>query len=672
MTSKRPVTAEDLYRYTWIVDPAICPSASKAAYVCRTIDEAQNDYRSHIRVVSLKDGLDVPFTHGEKDVTPAWSPDGSLLAFLRVNDKGRQLWAIPAAGGEAAQLTNAKRGIASFAWSPNGQYIAFTTRVNPDEGTDALSMEEDRKSKHAKPMLITRTCPKEEGSGLSDGLNAHLFVLELASGKVNRLTEGFFDINQPFWSPDSRKIGFIAKITRDGSVDADLQTFADVFTVGLSGGPLVRITDSTLAISQASFSPDGKSIAFIGNDRQFGSATQNNLYRVSAEGGDPVRINGETDIQIGNFALSDMKAAAPPRSPWYSPDGRSLYVLGSFRGDVHVYRFTTDGEAEAVTRGERDVFQFVVSADGTKLLTASSNPLLPCDLYLIDLQTREEQRITRSNDELLEQLSLCIPESIRFETSDGGQVHGWIMKPEGSAHGNKVPLILQIHGGPHAMYANTYSHDFQMMASSGYMVLYTNPRGSFGYGQPFAQACRGDFGGGDYRDVMEAVDYVTKIRDDVDESRLGVTGGSYGGFLTNWIVGHSDRFRAAVTERSISNWLSFYGMSDIGISYTEGVIQGNPWDDPEKLWAHSPLAYVKNIQTPLLILHGEQDLRCPIEQADQLYVALRRLGKRTQLVRFPDSNHTFLKNGKPSLRLARLERIAGWFHDHLYEGDAGK
>ena len=262
------------------------------------------------------------------------------------------------------------------------------------------------------------------------------------------------------------------------------------------------------------------------------------------------------------------------------------------------------------------------------------------------------------------QRELSSPEAIEFEGADGWKVNGWIMKPIGYEEGKKYPLILEIHGGPHAMYGNTYFNEFQILAAEGFAVLYVNPRGSHGYGQKFVNAVRGDYGGNDYQDLMCAVDYALDNFDYIDSERLGVTGGSYGGFMTNWIVGHTNRFKAAVTQRSISNWISFYGVSDIGYYFTDWQILAD-LNEIEKLWDHSPLKYVDHVETPLLILHGENDFRCPIEQAEQLFIALKHRKKETKFVRFPESNHELSRSGKPALRINRLEYIRDWFLKYL-------
>ncbi|MCU6793614.1 S9 family peptidase [Paenibacillus sp. WQ 127069] len=654
---KRKVLTEDLYGYQWISDPSVCPVTGSIAYVHTMIDKEKNNYRKHIHFITLDGSQGGQFTNGDKDEFPAWSPNGSELAFLRTTDKSRQLWIIPVYGGQAKQLTFVEHGIGSFNWSPDGNFIAFTTRVVEDQEHKAFVGQKERYQTHEQAQVFTLTNTKREGMGLWDGLHSHIFILDLKSLQIRQVTTGELDAVKPFWSPDGRQLSFLT--------DPDVNTFNDIFSLNPNGGNLIKWTDSTLSISQARYSPDGKRIICIGSDRLYGSATQNDLYFVSVEGGTLSRLTEMQDVQLGNLALSDMLAASASPSPLFSADGSFLYVLGSLHGNVQVYRVSMDGTYEETTRGDRNVYQYAITSDGRYLVAASSDPSNPGDLYRIDTHTNEELRLTKSNDELLQQLDISLPEPFWLGTSDGWNVQGWIMKPIGMEEGKKYPMILQIHGGPHALYANSYSHEFQTLTSQGCVVLYMNPRGSFGYGQTFAKACRGDFGGGDYQDLMDAVDHVLGTCDFVDETRLGVMGGSYGGFMTNWIVGHTNRFRAAVTDRSISNWLSFYGTSDIGISYTEGEIEGNPWDDVEKLWKHSPLAYVKHIETPLLILHGENDLRCPIEQAEQFYVALKRLDKRTQLVRFPKANHAMLRSGVPSLRLERLNQINGWFNNIL-------
>ncbi|EHS55887.1 S9 family peptidase [Paenibacillus sp. Aloe-11] len=668
--NKRPIVPEDLYGYQWISDPAISPGGT-IAYVNKSIDRSKNDYQTHIRVVSIHGNEDKPLTHGNKDSAPAWSPDGSQLAFLRVANGSKQLWTIPAEGGEGQRLTGVKRGVSAFVWSPDGKYIVFTSMVSINAEREAMELEEYSKQSGERGRIVDRTTPKAEGSGWWNGLFSHLFVLELENGQVTPIISGPWNAAYPVWSTDSKRISFLSKRVEDDKLDADLLSYADVYTVDCNGSNLVKVTDSSLAISQFSYAPDGKSLTLIASDRIYGSGSQNRLYTVPVTGGASQLLFPELDMQIGNFALSDMKSFGPSPSPVYAPARLKpeMYVLGTLQGAVHVYRFAADGSIQAVTAGsDRDVYQYTLSADGRYLIFAALDVNGPGELYQMNLETGEEKRLTHHNDDYMASLEVSMPEVFWVEASDGFKVQGWIFKPSGLGPGERVPLILQIHGGPHAMYTSTYSHEMQTLLAQGYAVLMTNPRGSFGYGQDFARACRGDFGGGDYRDVLDALDFALNQFDFIDENRLGVAGGSYGGLMTNWIISHTNRFRAAVTQRCISNWLSFYGLSDIGISYTEGIVGANPWEDPELLWSKSPLAHVNHIETPLLILHGEEDLRCPVGQGDELYTALKRLGKATRLIRYPGSNHSLLKSGKPSLRVDSFEQVIAWFKSYLSKG----
>ncbi|QNR66915.1 S9 family peptidase [Paenibacillus peoriae] len=667
--NKRSIVPEDLYGYQWISDPTISPDGT-IAYVNKSIDRPKNDYQTHIRVVSLLGNDDQPLTGGHKDSAPAWSPDGLQLAFLRLANGSKQLWTVPAEGGEGQRQTEVKRGVGAFVWSPDGKYIVFTSMVSIHAEREAMGLEEYSKQSGERGRIVDRTTPKAEGSGWWNGLFSHLYVLELENGRITPITSGPWNASYPVWSTDSKQISFLSKRV-DDMKDADMLSFSDVYTIDCDGGNLVKVTDSSLAISQFSYAPDGKSLTLIASDRIYGSGSQNRLYTVPVTGGVPELLVPELDMQIGNFALSDMKSFGPSPSPVYAPARLKpeMYVLGTLQGAVHIYRFTMEGGVQAVTAGsDRDIYQYTLSADGRYLVFAALDVDRPGELYQMNLETGEEKRLTHHNDDHMASLQVSSPEKFWFEASDGFKVQGWIFKPAGLAPGDQVPLILQIHGGPHAMYTGTYSHEMQTLLAQGYAVLMTNPRGSFGYGQDFAQACRGDFGGGDYRDLLDALDFALSQFDCIDETRLGVAGGSYGGLMTNWIISHTNRFRAAVTQRCISNWLSFYGLSDIGISYTEGIVGANPWEDPDLLWSKSPLAHVNSIETPLLILHGEEDLRCPVSQGDELFTALKRLGKITRLIRYPGSNHSLLKSGKPTLRVDNFEQVVAWFNSYLSKG----
>ncbi|WP_336759947.1 S9 family peptidase [Paenibacillus sp. USHLN196] len=664
--NQRPIMPEDLRHYRWISQPVISPNG-RVAYVEQTIDQDKNEYNTQIRGISLDGDEDIALSDGTKDSSPAWSPDGTQLTFIRSEDGGKGLWTLDSDKNEPVMLISPARKILSYIWSPNGKYIAFTSKVQPEEQQNKAEVHPE-----SAPLLrgkvFERTTPKAEGSGWWDGQYSHLFVYEIESGKITQVTSGLWNISAPAWSPDSQNLSFISKQVEDEELDADLLHFTDVYSIRLGESDLFKVTDSSLAVSQFSYSPDGQQLILIASDRKYGSGSHNRLYAVPVHRGIPRPIAPQVDMQLGNAALGDMKSAAASPSPITDNKHSELgvYVLGTQNGNVDVYHIQDNGECKSVTGdGEKDVYQYTLTPDGTSLVIAALTAEHPGELYRVDITSGEMFRLTRRNDEFMAELAINVPVRVEFTSLDGWPIQGWLATPAVRSSNGKLPLILQIHGGPHAMYTGTFSHEMQTLAAQGYAVLWVNPRGSMGYGQEFARACRGDFAGGDYRDLMEAVDYALATYDFLDESRLGVAGGSYGGVMTNWIVAHTHRFKAAVTQRCISNWLSMYGTSDIGISYVEGVIGGNPAENAEFLWSRSPLAHAHHIETPLLIMHGEQDYRTPIAQAEELYTTLKRYGKKTKLIRYPGSNHSLLKSGKPSLRIDSFEQVNAWFNQYL-------
>ncbi|MBY0114862.1 S9 family peptidase [Paenibacillus xylanexedens] len=669
MNSLRGITSEDLYQITWVNDPTPSPQGGQLVYVSRKTNEARDGYCSHLRLLHLGSGKDRPFTSGEKDHSPAWSPDGSQLAFLREVDGKSQVWIIASDGGEAQQISHLKHGVSSLLWSPDGHTLLVKSSVD---------MSGDEESEHTDPIddgpkllqehVVDRIRMKSDASGLWNGRRSHLFALAPIDVEPLPVTTGHYDVGDYAWSPDGRSIAWIAQLPEDGEDHNDYTLTNHVYLAKADGSDVQQLTPEGYTFSRLAFAPDGQSIALLASDRSYGNATLVKLYTLPVSGGELVCLSTDWDVQLNHSIVGDMRSHLTTTGPVFSRDGSSILCLATIHGSVRIARFARDGSsADYMWPDEREIYQFA-ELDNGRIVAAVADTQNPGDLYVYEQPENpgvEPIQLTRSNPQLEDEIHLSTPETFWFNSSDGLRLQGWIMKPHGMVDGVKIPTILEIHGGPHMMYGFTFMHEFQILAAQGYAVIYINPRGGLGYGQQFVDACRGDYGGGDYRDLMESVDHALSQYEFIDESRLGVTGGSYGGFMTNWIVGHTDRFKAAVTQRSISNWLSFYGVSDIGYFFTEDQIGGNAWDDTEKLWKHSPLAYVGNVNTPLLILHGEQDLRCPIEQAEQLFIALKRRKQTTRLVRFPGANHELSRGGHPHLRVRRLEHIAGWFNEYL-------
>ncbi|MCH1626856.1 S9 family peptidase [Ferdinandcohnia quinoae] len=657
---RRAIIAEDLYELKSVNDPQLSPNGEKFVFVETDIQKEKHEYSTHLYVGHL-DGEINQWTFGNvKDSSPRWSPDGETIAFVSNRSEKPQIFLMSIYGGEPRQLTHCKNGARNPIWSPEGNQILFTTSLGPDE--EITDKEEKKKEdKKLEPMVVEGIRYKSDAAGFLDNKHQQLGLVNVKTGDVEQLTSGNHDYTAGTWSPDGKCITIIG----DFSEDSDYNLISDVFIFSLVSKTFQKITTSDGIFANPTWSPDGKYIALIGHKKEFMGATLSKIWLYHLQSNELLCLTDDWDVQLGDAVVGDfISGSVDPGLIWNS-DSRSFYFLISDRGSTGVYYGSIDGEMYPSLMENQHVYALSVDGKNHKAVIGISKPTHPGDLYYLDLSTGELRQLTNVNEKLLEDVHLSEAEPFTFKASDGWDIHGWVMKPYGFEVGKKYPTIIEVHGGPHAMYANTYFHEFQVLTGKGFVVVFTNPRGSHGYGQVFVDAVRGDYGGKDYLDVMAATDYAVTNFDYVDESRLGVTGGSYGGFMTNWIVGHTNRFKAAVTQRSISNWLSFYGVSDIGYYFTEWEIKGNLLNDAEKLWNHSPLKYVSNVETPLLLLHGEKDFRCPIEQAEQFYIALKHQKKKAKFVRFPGANHELSRSGNPKLRLSRLNHIKDWFVQHL-------
>lgn len=659
MMKIRGIEAEDLYRLASVTDPRLSPDGTKAAFVHTTMSKEKNDYVSNIFVLDLPTGEYEQWTYGkDRNTAPRWSPDGKKLAFVSNRTDKNQIYVMPVTGGEARPVTKLKNGATNPVWSPDSKTIAFHAVVKSGEPLEATEKEEENKKKEPEPVEVTKMKYKADTVGLYTGKYQQLALLDVETEKVELLTEEERHHTVLDWSPDGRYLVFSA----DYSEDEDFSFIQDIYLYDLETKEKRNLTNGQGLFFDGKFSPDGRYVAMIGNDFTYKNATLNGVWLYDLENQELKNISQSWDIPVGDYVAADFQQGAVSPGIIWTGDSSGIYFTASESGSVNLYFTDLAGNYRAVTKEEGHLFG--VSLTAGKAVATVSYPVEPSEVYSIDLSTGKLDKLTSFNKKALENIELSRPESFTYKSVDDWTVHGWIMKPVGFEERKKYPLILEIHGGPHTMYANTYFHEMQMLAAQGFAVLYVNPRGSHGYGQQFVDAVRGDYGGKDYEDLMAAVDYALETFDFIDETRLGVTGGSYGGFMTNWIVGHTNRFKAAVTQRSISNWISFYGVSDIGYYFNEWqhLLDKN---DFEGLWKISPLRYVDQIETPLLILHSEEDLRCPIEQAEQLYIALKHRRKTTKLIRFPKSNHELSRSGIPNLRMRRLHYIKDWFIEYL-------
>ena len=639
---------DDLFRIRWLSDAQMSPAGDRVAFVVRVLDEEQDEYRSGIWSVSVAGGEPSAFSRGQKrDASPRWSPDGKMLAFITERDAEKgQLYAIPASGGESRCLTSEKLGVSSPAWSPDGRFICVTGKVStiaePEEGT-----------KKAPPARVITTLKyKYNAEGFTYDKRRHLYVVDVQSGEVRQVTDGDFNDDQPAWSPDGMRIIFVS--ARHENRDYD--KVSDVYAVNVSDGSVERLTDGTFTVDAPAFSRDGKQIAFLGFRGPEDSPRHHRLW-VMETGKEPRCLTESIDRNLVPSPGGGVPLA-------WNADGTRIYVAGQDRGNVPVLGVDThDGAIQTAIGGERSVSSFTVDAAGRQIAFTASTTSRPAEVFVANADGSGERRLSDLNAQWLDEVQLPEPQRFEVVRPDGFRIDAWFMRPVGYKVGTQHPVLLDIHGGPFAQYGNVFLDEFQMQAGAGFGVLYCNPRGSSGYGEEFARSIIGAPGIEDTEDVLASLDRLLETGADIDRERLGVLGGSYGGYLTSWIVGHTDRFAAALSERGINNRLSKAGTDDVNTTWTYFRVE--PWREPELFLKLSPLMYADAIVTPLLIMHSEEDLRCPMEQAEQMYSALKRLHRDVVFVRFPGENHELPRNGKPSHRRQRFELQLDFFASRM-------
>ncbi|MEZ4523908.1 MAG: S9 family peptidase [Thermomicrobiales bacterium] len=655
---KRRITAEDIYRFKMVSDPQVSPDGESVAYVVTTIDEETNGYLSSIYVGALDGSKTTRLTTAQaRDSSPRWSPDGNHIAFQSNRSETAQLWITRVAGGEPWKITDFETGISGLSWSPDGGSIAV---VSKDSAGDSDSDEDEDSQSDVKHITAIRY--KSDDEGFLDMKPRNIWIVRPFDESREQLTSSDVHDTDPVWSPTGDHIAFVTNRTEERHSNS----VSEIWTIAIGSGLEQPVfTGDDASFGAPAWSPDGSMIAAIGHrEAVAGGSPDSHIWLASASGENEHIITGELGRSVGDSAMSDIYQGSDGRPIW-SGDGGSLLFRTSDSGGTYIHRVPQSGGAiERLAEGRYRISGLSTSPDGSKLAYVKSTALNPGDIYVADTDGGNETRLTSVNEEFLSEIALSEPEAFWVDSPDGVPIQSWVIKPPGFNPDLKYPMILEIHGGPHGMYAEAFMHEFQLLAASGYVVLYTNPRGSSGYGEEFTRDSHKRWGDADMPDVMAAVDHVV-AQGYVDESRMGVTGGSYGGYMTLWIIGHSDRFKAAVTQRCVSNLYSFYGTSDIGWTFIDYEFGGLPWENREHYMKYSPITYVDKMTTPLLIIHSEKDFRCPIEQGEQVFISLKRLGRDTEFVRFPDENHNLSRTGKPKHRIERLEHILRWFDTRM-------
>jgi Dipeptidyl aminopeptidases/acylaminoacyl-peptidases len=635
------LTPKDITEFTSFSYPSLSPKGDLIAVSLHRADTENDEYISNIWLVDATNGKVRRFTYGSKDYSPVWSPDGLYIAFLSRRNlskdvKGTELYIISALGGEARRLLRRKEGIDSFVWSSDSKKIAIISQIVKDEVEDV--------------KVIDRMNYWFNGKGWTFNTRQHLFLLNIERGDLIQLTKGEMDVKFAQFSHDGTKIAYGA------SIDDSKPYITDLFVYDLQKTQTLKITNSDMEISSIAWSPDDSLIAMNANRLQRGFASHGHIWMIAADGRSGPSLIENLDKNKSNSLNSDVRAYSHGSSQirWV---GKFIYFYVAEKGSVHLYRLEPGSNPELVIGGNISVEGFDVNSN--KIVYIAMDSVHPEELYVYDGQIKE---LTHFNDSFVEEFRISKPLPFKFKASDNVEVDGWILEPMDTA--DKYPTILYIHGGPKTCFGDAFMFEFQLLANNGFAVLYMNPRGSDGYSEEFADIRR-NYGKRDYQDLLEGISYALQNFNFIDPNRLGVAGGSYGGFMTNWIIGHTKLFKAAITDRSIANWVTFFSTSDIGREFTLDQIGSDPWGEPAKLAEQSPISYLKDVDTPTLIIHSQEDYRCWLVEALQLYTSLKYLGKQAKLVIFPHENHDLSRSGKPKHRVIRLEHYLNWFNNYL-------
>ena len=694
----RAITEKDLFDFIWVANPQLSSDGTRVAFTRVNVDEKRTGYETSIWTVGTSGGESpVRMTNGKHDAQPRWSLDGKRIAFVRGGDKDEtgkpkpsQIAVLSLEGGEARILTDLPKSASRPVWSPDSKRVAFLSTTTPEDiekalrnknsskgketrepeavGDSADPKQPERGSEHESDVHVTsRAVYRSNDDGYLDPRrHQHIWMIEVPTSsdeltKPVQLTSGDFDERELVWSRDNSRIYFLTE--RIDEPYYELPT-TDIYSVSPQGGSPEKLTTVRMGISNLALSPDGRKFAFHGSvNEPVRSYSQPDLWVMDiAPNAQPKNLTADYDFDMGSSVGGDNAAprGGNGRTLYWSPDGRSLFDYVEKQGRTPLVRVDSQsGSVAEITEGDQAVLDFSITPDARSIVALISTPVSIGDLFTVAAD-RAETKVTDFNRKLWSQLNLTVPEEFNYKSFDGKRIQGWIQKPPDFDATKKYPLILNIHGGPHAAYGWVFDHEFQWMAAKGYVVLYLNPRGSTSYGQDFGNIIQYHYPGDDYRDLMVGVDELLK-RGYIDPKKLAVTGGSGGGVLTDWTITHTDRFAAAVSQRDISNWVSWWYTADFTL-FQPQWFKAPPFEDPQDYADRSAITFVKNIRTPVMFVLGESDYRTPQDSGgEQLFRALKFLKRPTAMVVFPRETHELSRSGEPWHRIERLDHIVGWF-----------
>ena len=644
------ITPDVVYQLTTVSEPALSSDGQYLAFTRSKVDKKTMENRSQVMMMAFPSGEAEAFTRGTKDNMPKFSPDGQVIAFLRPDDaERRQIWLILRSGGEARQLTRMPGGVMEFAWSPDSNALVFVSDVDPDRLPDDHDPKIDP---HVR--VVGRIQYRADTIGWRGDAHRHLFTIRVHDEEPTQLTDGDWDDGAPAWSHAGTKIAFISGRRED----RDFVSYTEAYVVPAQGGEPMECSQGLSSIGAITWSPDSARLAVIGSDdEEIGAAWQGWLFIL--EPGQPARRLTDDSVK----PVASFTPVVPSPELRWTEDGR-IIALADSRGESYLIEVPADGgELRKVAGGGAQFSAATMDARTEKVVVLAASPTSLGDLHMIDVAIGTSRQLTTYNQGYFEDHPVARLE--KFTLYRGGEeIECRLLLPPDFDETQKYPMVVDIHGGPHGAFYDAFNAVQQVLATAGYVVLCVNPRGSATYGVEFVKAVLNDWGGEDCLDILHGAEEACS-RPYVDPSRLGLHGYSYGGFMSSWIIGHDTRFGAAVVGAPCTDLPSMYGTSDIGISFGERQWGGTRRDAEGTLRERSPLTYAHNVETPVLLLHGEADARCPIEQSEQYFVALKRLGKEVEFVRFPGCSHLFLRSGHPRLREEYLARTLSWFDSHL-------
>ncbi|HWP81938.1 MAG TPA: S9 family peptidase [Bacteroidota bacterium] len=662
--SKRPITFDDLISLGRLGAPAISSDGRTVAFVVTYFNKTENSSSSNIYLVPASGGEVRQLTSAKRtNHSPQWSPDGKTIAFVSTRDGESQIWTIPVDGGEARKISSISTGVSGLDWSPDGKWFAFSSEVFPDCPDDDCNQKRNEQAEKSKVKAkVFETLPYRVFNYWKDGKRSHLFVMPAEGGQAIDLTPGDYD-TPPIdlggswdyaFSPDSKEMVF----TRNTDPLVAISTNNDLFVVPVTGGTAKRITENRANDSQPIYSPDGRYIAYRRMNRAGFESDQNQLVLYERATGNMINLTEKYDYSVAE-------------AHW-SPDSKSLFFTADNKGNHSIFRISLPGKQLETIVEKGYNHHIAVSPDGKFLLFLRETINQPAELFRVDVSGKNLRRLTSVNAERVSRLDMNPLEDFWFDGAEGTKVHGWIVKPPAFDAKRKYPVIYLVHGGPQGQWGDQFHYRWnaQMFASRGYVVAMVNPHGSTGYGQAFTDKISGDWGGRVYEDLMKGVEFISRTYPFIDGSRIAAAGASYGGYMMNWMMVNTDRFKCYVSHAGMFNAVSKYGTTE-ELWFPEWEFKGIPYEQPELYQKWSPITYARNLakyKTPTLVTHGQLDYRVDVSEGFQLFTALQRLGVKSKMVYFPDEGHWI---AKPQNSEYWYKTVLDWIDEHTKGAQAG-